>query len=82
MHKLTNVSRFVVALSILFFWLPHETTASERKSLIMSRTVNNGPVEIYTETFGNAEDVPVLLIAGAMAPAIFWETSFCESLAS
>lgn len=47
----------------------------------MSRTINNGSVEIYVETFGNKEDVPVLLIAGAMAPAIFWELSFCESLA-
>lgn len=47
----------------------------------MKKMIKNRCVEIYTETFGKAEDVPVLLIAGAMAPSIFWETYFCESLA-
>lgn len=46
------------------------------------RTIENGPVTIHTETFGNSDDVPILLIAGAMAPAIFWESHFCESLAA
>lgn len=47
----------------------------------MKRTIKNGSVEIYTETFGNLENTPVLLIAGAMAPAIFWNDYFCRSLA-
>lgn len=47
----------------------------------MNKMIKNESVEIYTETFGNVEDVPILLISGAMAPAIFWETQFCESLA-
>ncbi len=48
----------------------------------MSRTIHNGSVELYTESFGSKDAVPILLIAGAMAPAIFWEDSFCETLAS
>ncbi|MCI5211148.1 MAG: alpha/beta hydrolase [Candidatus Electrothrix sp. ATG2] len=48
----------------------------------MSRTIHNGSVELSAESFGSKDTVPVLLIAGAMAPAIFWEDSFCEFLAS
>jgi pimeloyl-ACP methyl ester carboxylesterase len=48
----------------------------------MSRTVHNGSVELYTESFGSRDAVPVLLIAGAMAPSIFWEDSFCATLAA
>lgn len=47
----------------------------------MIKRIRNGPVEIHAETFGNARDVPVLLIAGAMAPAFFWQNGFCASLA-
>jgi len=50
--------------------------------LSISKIVCNGSVQLSAEAFGNAEDIPVLLIAGAMAPAIFWESHFCESLAS
>ena len=46
----------------------------------MSRIVHNGSVKLYTESFGSKDDVPVLLIAGAMAPTIFWEDSFCATL--
>lgn len=45
------------------------------------KRVNNGSVQIHSETFGSPDDVPVLLIAGAMAPAVFWHTPFCEALA-
>ncbi|RWX48394.1 Pimeloyl-ACP methyl ester carboxylesterase [Candidatus Electrothrix communis] len=48
----------------------------------MSQTIHNGSVELYTESFGSQDAVPVVLIAGAMAPAIFWEDSFCEFLSS
>ena len=58
-----------------------EVVASTGRPLSMNKMIRNGSVEIYAETFGNAKDVPVLLIAGAMAPAVFWETHFCDSLA-
>jgi hypothetical protein len=44
----------------------------------MSKTAVNGKVEIYTESFGAAGHTPVLLIAGAMAPAIFWNVFFAK----
>ncbi len=47
----------------------------------MNKIVKNGSVEIYTEAFGHPKEVPVLLIAGAMAPAVFWDRHFCETLA-
>ena len=48
----------------------------------MSKMIKNDTVDIYAESFGDPSNVPVLLIAGAMAPAVFWEKQFCESLAS
>jgi pimeloyl-ACP methyl ester carboxylesterase len=48
----------------------------------MNKVIKNDRVDIYTETFGDEQNVPVLLIAGAMAPAVFWDTQFCESLAA
>ena len=48
----------------------------------MPKIVANGEVKIYTESFGKAEDTAVLLISGAMAPALFWEDSFCQALSS
>ena len=51
--------------------------------LIINREiVHNGSVELYTESFGSKDAVPILLLAGAMAPAFFWEDSFCEFLSS
>jgi pimeloyl-ACP methyl ester carboxylesterase len=51
-------------------------------SHFIPRIVHNGSVKLYAESFGNKDDVPVLLIAGAMAPALFWEDSFCARLAA
>lgn len=72
-------------LIALLFWIPFcfifKGLASPERPLHMNTIVKNGSVEIYTETFGNADNVPLLLIAGAMAPAIFWDRHFCESLA-
>jgi pimeloyl-ACP methyl ester carboxylesterase len=69
----------------LFLWMTIcfaiEGVANNERSLYMNKMIKNGSVGIYSETFGNAEDVPILLISGAMAPAVFWETQFCESLA-
>ena len=47
----------------------------------MGKLIKAKSVEIYTENFGNKEDTPVLLIAGAMAPSVFWENYFCKTLA-
>lgn len=59
-----------------------EGMASTEKTLFMNKMIKIGSVEIYAEAFGNPDNVPVLLITGAMAPAGFWEAQFCESLAA
>lgn len=41
--------------------------------------INN--VEICAESFGNAEDPPILLIMGASASMIWWDEVFCQRLA-
>lgn len=38
-------------------------------------------LSLYTETFGNKENEPFLLIAGAGAPCRSWTDSFCQSFA-
>ncbi len=37
---------------------------------------------LWTESFGNPENPPVLLIMGAMNQGLFWPDGFCEQLAS
>ncbi|MCJ2165242.1 MULTISPECIES: alpha/beta hydrolase [unclassified Pseudodesulfovibrio] len=48
----------------------------------MNKIIKTESVEICAKAFGNLDNTPVLLIAGAMAPAVFWETKFCESLSA
>lgn len=44
--------------------------------------VNSGNLVIYTESFGFTRDPAILLIMGATASSIFWNTEFCQKLAS
>jgi pimeloyl-ACP methyl ester carboxylesterase len=37
---------------------------------------------LFTESFGDSNAPPVLLIMGAMASGVWWPSSFCEELAS
>src|SRR5688572_25802414 len=39
-------------------------------------------VDLYTETFGDPSDPPVLLIMGAMASGVWWPEGFCRMLAA
>ena len=49
-------------------------------------TINNGTIysinsiKLWVETFGKVSDKNIILIPGAMAPAVFWTTSFCKAL--
>ncbi|WP_081652158.1 alpha/beta fold hydrolase [Mycobacterium marinum] len=47
----------------------------------MGRYVENLGVRIWTQSFGSRAGKAILLISGAMAPAIFWNSNFCERLA-
>ncbi|MCZ6835883.1 MAG: alpha/beta hydrolase [Planctomycetota bacterium] len=69
------------------FSIPRVTTAlieiSFNQSLcktVMRKTVQNRNVLLQTEYFGEKNGIPLLLIAGAMAPASSWPDFFCLSL--
>jgi pimeloyl-ACP methyl ester carboxylesterase len=42
--------------------------------------VNNHEVKLWSETFGDARNPAILLIAGAAAQGIIWRNDFCEKL--
>lgn len=44
------------------------------------KVVNLQDVSIWTESFGNATNVPVLLIMGASVQSIYWNDAFIEKL--
>jgi pimeloyl-ACP methyl ester carboxylesterase len=47
----------------------------------MSLAPANG-IEIYYETFGSPDDVPLLLVMGLTAQCIAWDENFCKLLAA
>jgi len=46
-----------------------------------ARLVTANGVELFTESFGDADDPAVLLIMGAMASGVWWPDEFCRRLA-
>lgn len=44
------------------------------------RMVKANGIDIWTEDFGNPEDIPILLVMGASAQAILWEEGFIAGL--
>jgi pimeloyl-ACP methyl ester carboxylesterase len=46
------------------------------------QTVSVGDVELCIETFGRRDDPTVLLIHGACASMLWWETALCERIAA
>lgn len=47
----------------------------------MQKFVKKNSLQLFTQAFGNEQNPACILIAGAMAPSIFWTDSFCENLA-
>ncbi|WP_430885916.1 alpha/beta fold hydrolase [Fusibacter sp. JL216-2] len=45
------------------------------------KRIHVNKIEIWTQTYGDQKNEAVILIAGAMAPATFWEEEFCRALA-
>lgn len=43
-------------------------------------TARNGDVELYFETLGDPEDVPLLLITGQGSQLLLWPDEFCQGL--
>jgi len=48
----------------------------------MSKIISNAGIDIYTESFGNSNNQPVLLIMGASLQSIYWYDEFCTKLAT
>ena len=48
---------------------------------MMSKIITANNINIWTEIYGNENNRSIILIAGAMAPAAFFPTVFCEGLA-
>ena len=46
----------------------------------MEQIIDINNIKIWTETFGKNNGKTIILIAGAMAPAVFWEKAFCQEL--
>jgi len=47
----------------------------------MNELIDINSIKIWVETFGNKSGKPLILIAGAMAPSVFWNKDFCNELA-
>ncbi|WP_127560193.1 alpha/beta fold hydrolase [Saccharospirillum alexandrii] len=47
-----------------------------------SKTVTSQSLELFTESFGSPDDIPVVLVMGATASAVWWPDAFCAQLAS
>ena len=48
---------------------------------IGERLVNANGVELYTESFGDPDDPPVLLVAGLSSSMLWWPNGFCRLIA-
>lgn len=68
----TQINFYTLILLILL-----SSCKTERNTMI----VKNGNVHIFTESFGNKKDEPILLIMGATASMLWWDDSFCSGLA-
>lgn len=47
-----------------------------------SKQISNNKVHLFSESFGSPEDIPILLIMGAMASGVWWSEAFCRQLAA
>ncbi len=47
----------------------------------MEQYISSNNITIWTETFGNKNNPPLLLIMGGGCQGIMWPKSFCEELA-
>ncbi|WP_257669769.1 macrolide hydrolase EstT [Parapedobacter tibetensis] len=43
--------------------------------------IQTNDIELYTESFGNENNHPILLVAGATVSMLYWDAEFCQKLA-
>lgn len=46
-----------------------------------TKVVTDNDISLYTESFGNPADKPIILVMGAMSSAVWWPEEFCSRLA-
>lgn len=46
------------------------------------KVVFDNAISLYTESFGDPTDEPIILIMGAMSSAVWWPDEFCSELAT
>jgi pimeloyl-ACP methyl ester carboxylesterase len=47
-----------------------------------SKQISHNGVQLFSESFGSPDDIPILLIMGAMSSGIWWPEAFCRQLAA
>ena len=47
-----------------------------------SKQISHHGVHLFSESFGAPEDIPILLIMGAMSSGVWWSEAFCRQLAA
>jgi len=58
------------------------TTTNDIIHIIQKETmIHANGLELWTESFGNSEDSPIILIMGSGGQGILWPTEFCRALA-
>jgi pimeloyl-ACP methyl ester carboxylesterase len=59
------------------------TYKNEMNNVFMqSKQIRNHGVHLFSESFGSSDDIPILLIMGAMSSGIWWSEAFCCQLAA
>ena len=44
------------------------------------KIIKTNGIELCTESFGNKKNPAILLVAGATASMLYWDTEFCQQL--
>lgn len=65
---------FFVVASLIYF------KYATRHSVYHGSYVHHGKIKLWTESFGNSNNPPLILISGAMAPARLWSDTFCSQI--
>lgn len=50
--------------------------------MMQSKPISSNGVQLFSESFGDPDDNPILLIMGAMSSGIWWPEAFCCQLAA
>ena len=55
-------------------------SCKQRKTEMKEKIIKTNGIELCTESFGNKKNPAILLVAGATASMLYWDTEFCQQL--